>query len=197
MACVACKSKTKDGYGNLSALQNPPYGAKDIMVYQSGEVKKLSADDWDQKTHKLILFFPETNTPVCETELGALQKWIPEFEKINCEVIAATADPIHLVKDWFENDDSLRGSTYRVISSFILPSRLNLMHNGRAKRASVFITADADVVVQEHFMKVGRSLAELHRTMWAYTQDTYCGEGWQDPSDNLTVDHTHEDNEEG
>lgn len=143
----------------------------------------MQPNDWNNERHKLILFFPETFTPVCETEMGALKDWIPAFDKLNVDVFAATTDPIGAVQDWFEHEPYLKGANYPIISSYILPARLGIVHEGKAKRASVFITADGDTVVQEHFLKVGRSIKELHRMMHGYTTDSYCAEGWEDPSD--------------
>lgn len=183
MACASCgRNKKGNGYIEPKALDAPPMGATDIMTLESSTVRRFSAVDWSNDRHKLILFFPETFTPVCQTEMGNLNDWVEEFDKLDCDVFGATADPIHAVKDWFEQEDVLRNPKYKVLSTYILPTRLGIMNNGKTKRASVFITKDGDVVIQEHFMKVGRSLKELHRMMYAYTQDSYCAEGWEDPS---------------
>lgn len=184
MACKTCaKHKRGGGYIVPEAMDHPPLGAADVMVYSGGEVQKLSKEDWNEDRHKLILFFPETFTPVCTTEMGAINDWVQAFDELGVDVFGATADPIHAVKDWYESEELLANPNYKVLSSYILPTRLNIMNNGRVKRASVFITKTGDVIVQEHFLKVGRSLKELHRTMFAYTTDSYCGEGWEDPSD--------------
>jgi hypothetical protein len=45
------------------------------------------------------------------------------------------------------------------------------------------MTTDGQVVKQEHFTNVGRSFAELHRTMYAHSTGNYCGEGWTSPED--------------
>ena len=184
MACASCgRNKKGNGYIQPNALDTPPFGSNDIMVYTSGQVRRFNASDWSGDRHKLILFFPETFTPVCQTEMGNLNDLIAEFDKLGCDVFGATTDPIGAVQEWYETEDALKDPQYKVLSTYILPTRLNIINNGRAKRASVFITKEGDVVVQEHFMKVGRSLKELHRTMYAYTQDSYCAEGWEDPSD--------------
>lgn len=190
MGCQVCgRNRKVEGYIQPKALESPPYGANDMMVYQAGTTRRLTASDWNSDRHKLLLFIPQTNTPVCGSELGALQKWLPAFSDLDCDVYGVTTDPPHLVKDWFDNEPQLQGSDYPVISSYILPSRLDLLHGGRAKRASVFITKEGDVVKMEHFLKVGRSLSELHRTLYAYTTGSYCGEGWKSPEDGfLSVD---------
>jgi len=121
--------------------------------------------------------------------MGALNQWVDEFDKLDVDVFGATADPIHAVKDWFESEETLKNPKYKVLSSYILPDRLNIMNNGRSKRASVFITREGDVVVQEHFMKVGRNIKELHRMMHGYTTDSYCAESWEDPSNGFLDDN--------
>lgn len=184
MACASCgRNKKGNGYIQPDALASPPFGAADMMVLDQGEVRRFKMEDWPSYRHKLLLFFPETFTPVCGTEMGNLNDWVEEFDKLDCDVFGVTADPIHAVKDWYDQEEMLKDPKYKVISSYMLPTRLNIINNGRTKRASVFITKEGDLVVQEHFMKVGRSLKELHRMMFAYTTDSYCGEGWEDPSD--------------
>jgi alkyl hydroperoxide reductase subunit AhpC len=196
MACASCgKNKKSGGYQEYRLLENPPFGATDLQVYDAstGEARRFENEDWPEDKHKLVLFFPATFTPVCETEMGNLNDWVEEFEKLGVVVYGATSDPVHAVKDWYENEEALQGSKYKVLSTYILPLRLNLLSEGRAKRASVFITKDGEVITQEHFMKVGRSLKELHRTFYGYVQDSYCAEGWEDPSDGfLSNDDTEE-----
>jgi len=185
MACVKCsKGKKSDtGYLQYQSVENPPFAATDIMVYDQGNVRRFYQDDWNPDRHKLILFFPETFTPVCSTEMGNLDAWIEAFDSLGVDVYGATTDPIHAVQDWYDSEPSLKNTRYKVLSTYILASRLGILNGGRAKRASVFITKEGDVVVQEHFLKVGRSIKELHRTYYGYVQDSYCAEGWEDPSD--------------
>lgn len=186
MACASCgRNKRGHGYIEPKSLDLPPFGATDIMVYdpQTKETRRWVEADFPSNRHKLLLFFPETFTPVCETEMGNLNDWIEKFDELGVDVYAATTDPIAAVKDWYENEEALADSKYKILSTYILPTRLGITYGSRAKRASVIFTAEGDVVVQEHFMKVGRSIKELHRMMYGYTQDSYCAEGWEDPSD--------------
>ena len=181
MGCTACSKKHSysDGYINKKANYVPPYNANDISVYENGIIRQFSANDWKPTRHKLLLFYPETNTPVCQSEMGAVDDWVDRFDELNCDIYSVTTDPIGLVKQWYEEEESLRNPRYRALSSFLLPSRIGLMNGGKAKRASVIITNKHDVIIQEHFMKVGRSISELHRNLFGYTTDSYCAEGWQ------------------
>lgn len=193
MACPSCEKKQQQkqsvGYHRLSALSFPPLNSTDIELYDGTEVRALQEKDWSRNRHKLLLFYPETFTPVCKSEMGALNDWLPFFDEQDCDVFSITADPIELVKDFYDQEETLKGSKYPALSSLILPTRLGIMNGDRVKRASVFITKEGEVLVQEHFMKVGRSLKELHRTIHAYNKDSYCGEGWNDPSDGFLDDN--------
>jgi len=179
MACASCgKQETP------MEQRSNPYNAGDIyVVQQDNEIRRLTEGDWSQDRHKLLIFIPEAFTPVCETELGALNKWIPEFNKLNTDVIAVCTDTAPKLQDWFASEPQLQKRDYNVFSSYKLPLNLNLIENGRAKRSSVFIMNTGEVVKQEHFHKVGRSLAELHRMLYGFSTDSYCAEGWQSPED--------------
>lgn len=190
MSCSGCGNKPKAmGYYKPLSLETPPFNASDIMVLdEQKEIRKLNTDDWKTNRHKLILFFPETHTPVCQSELGALPNWIEAFDEQNTDVFVATTDNINQIKDWYDSEEALSSVNYKSISSYLLPTRLNLLNNGRVKRASVFIFTDGNIVIQEHPMKVGRSLAELHRTIFAYNTDSFCSEGWTNPSDGFLTE---------
>ena len=196
MACAACEAnKNRKTAGFVSSLANqyPPYNSTDIAVYDGTETRALTQEDWPKDRHKLLLFYPETFTPVCTSEMGAVSEWIEPFNQLSCDVYSVTADDIDRVEQWYKEDEALSVLNYKALSSFLLPQRLGIMNGNTCKRASVFITTEGDVIIHEHFMKVGRSLKELHRTMYAYTTGSYCGEGWTDPSDGfLTKELKHE-----
>lgn len=185
MACSSCtKNRKSVNEGIVTSYLKPhPLRATDIAVIDSGEIRKFEPSDWSNSNHKLLIIIPEAFTPVCQTELGSLNKWVEKFQDLGCEIIAVSSDPVLRLKEWFESEQALANPSYKIFSSYLLPSRLGLMENGRPKRSSVFIMSDGEVVKQEHFSKVGRSFAELHRMLYGYTTDSYCAEGWQSPED--------------
>lgn len=146
--------------------------------------KTVSGGFEPEDTNYLIIFFPKVFTPVCKTELGAIEKWRPEFRKLGFEIIAGSVDPEEDILSWFEMEEALRDATYQVICSTELPRSLGLLRMyDELKRSSVFITNDGELVCMEHFNKVGRSFSELHRMAWGQSTGNYCTEGWQSPSD--------------
>jgi len=136
----------------------------------------------------LIIFFPKAFTPVCKSELGAINQWQEEFNKLGIEIIAGSIDHEEDILNWFDTDETLRGSTYKLVRSEKLPDALDLIRfDGSLKRASVFFTIDKndqyELVSMEHFNKVGRSMEELHRMAWGWSTGEYCTQGWNSPAD--------------
>lgn len=189
MACATCEKKhvtqksLQPELVNTSLLSHMPLNANDIQVYDGETTRDFIASDWPKNRHKLILLYPETFTPVCTNEMGSINKWVDEFDKLNCDIYSLTTDPIEDVKSWYESQDELKGAKYLALSSFLFPLRLGLLRQDRTKRASVIITSSGETITHEHFMNVGRSIKELHRTLHAYTTGSYCGSDWEDPSD--------------
>lgn len=184
MACASCEKRAGQVHTLSESVPSDwPLNANDLLVVDHNEVRQYNAEDWPADKHKLIIFFPETFTPVCQSELGALNQWVDAFAELNCVLIAACSDPALAIKDWYEQEPLLNDLHCLTFASYLLPARLGLVENGRAKRSSVFVMADGSIVKQEHFHKVGRSFAELHRMLYGYTTDSYCAEGWTSPAD--------------
>jgi alkyl hydroperoxide reductase subunit AhpC len=137
---------------------------------------------WPVGMSKLVLFFPEAFTPVCESELKQLNEYLEPFREQNVHVVAACTDPIEDVAEWFKVEETLRDAKFTVFCSYDLAHAFGVADPSlRAMRSSVFVMTSGETIVQQHFFKVGRSLSELHRQAYAYNHD-FSDEGWEDPT---------------
>lgn len=56
--------------------------------------------NWLGDSWAVLFSHPKDFTPVCTTELGAMARLIPEFDKRNCKVIGISVDPIEDHARW-------------------------------------------------------------------------------------------------
>src|SRR2546422_9528030 len=61
---------------------------------------KVQFHQWLGDKWGVLFSHPKDFTPVCTTELGAVAKIKPEFEKRNTKVIAVSVDPVDSHKKW-------------------------------------------------------------------------------------------------
>jgi alkyl hydroperoxide reductase subunit AhpC len=183
MPCTSCQedADAKRQAAQLDAAL--PMHANDLQVVEHNKIRPFNVDDWPADKHKLLVFYPQTFTPVCRTELGAINQWVKPFAALDCMLIAACTDQASAIADWYRHEALLHDLDCLTFSSYLLPVRLGLVDGNRAKRSSVFVMADGEIIKQEHFARVGRSFAELHRMLYGYTTGSYCAEGWQSLAD--------------
>ena len=69
------------------------------MAYWNSKFQWVSNDQFKGK-YVLLFFYPADFTFVCPTEICRFSDMAEEFEKINCQVIACSADSHHAHKEY-------------------------------------------------------------------------------------------------
>lgn len=78
---------------------------------QASSKGEISFYDWAGDSWVVLFSHPADYTPVCTTELGAVSKLKPEFEKRNVKVIALSVDDVASHNGWISDIDETQNTT--------------------------------------------------------------------------------------
>lgn len=101
---------------------------------------RIKFHDWIGDSWAMLFSHPKDFTPVCTTELGALAKLQPEFDKRGVKLIGLSVDPITKHELW--NDDIKETQGFRPTFPMIGDTDLNVSKLYNMLPASV--SGDAD-----------------------------------------------------
>lgn len=150
-------------------------------VFDSGEIKNISLSDYKGKW-VVLFFYPLDFTFVCPTELTQFREFLPEFAKINAEVLGASVDSAHSHKRWLRDD--LGNLGFPLIAD--LTKRISrdygilLEERGIATRATFILDPEQKIqYMGVHNTSVGRDAKEILRVLQALQSGELCGAGWK------------------
>ena len=144
---------------------------------------KLSFHEWLGDSWGILFSHPKDFTPVCTTELGALAKMKPEFEKRNVKVMGLSVDPVSDHVKWLDDIKDVCGlkPNYPIVADEKLEvAKLYNMLEGDAGTTSMGRTAVDNETVRTVYvvrpdkrigmfltypMTTGRNFNEILRTI--------------------------------
>jgi thioredoxin-dependent peroxiredoxin len=139
--------------------------------------------DWVGDSWCVLFSHPKDFTPVCTTELGAMAKLKPEFDRRNCKIIGVSVDPVDDHVRWSRDIEETQGHApnYPMIGDHDLAvAKLYGMLPAGAGEASAGRTPADNATVRNVFvigpdkkiklvliypMSTGRNFAEILRAL--------------------------------
>ena len=101
----------------------------------------ISFHAWLGSGWGILFSHPADFTPVCTTELGAVAKLRPEFEKRNVKVIALSVDPVKDHLEWIKDINETQGCVvdYPIIADpeFAVSNLYGFIHPNASDRFTV------------------------------------------------------------
>jgi alkyl hydroperoxide reductase subunit AhpC len=134
----------------------------------------ISFHSWLGDSWGILFSHPADFTPVCTTELGAVAKLRPEFEKRNVKVIALSVDPVKDHVEWIKDINETQGCmvNYPIIADpdFAVSNLYGFIHPSVSDRFTVrsvvIIGPDKKVkLLITYPASVGRNFDEILRVI--------------------------------
>ena len=92
--------------------------------------------DWIGNSWALLFSHPKDFTPVCTTELGALARLQPEFDKRGVRLIGLSVDPVAKHSLWVDDIQKPRALRRPIIRSSAIPTSTSRSCTTCCRRAS-------------------------------------------------------------
>jgi peroxiredoxin (alkyl hydroperoxide reductase subunit C) len=162
--------------------QNEP--AWRAVAYVNGEQKQISSEEYKGKWH-VLYWYPLDFTFVCPTEIKGFQALLDDFKDDSVAIIGVSTDSFFSHKAWFADRTTFPEKiTHPVIAdtNHSVSRAFGVLKEdmGVAYRATVIVD-DKGVIrsVTLNDLSVGRSPAEILRTVQAFKAGGLCGADWK------------------
>jgi alkyl hydroperoxide reductase subunit AhpC len=153
-------------------------------AFVNNEEKTISSKDFEGKWH-VLYWYPLDFTFVCPTEIRGFQAMLDDFKDDGIEVIGASTDSFHSHKAWFADKNTFAETiTHPIVAdtNHEVSRAFGVLKEdeGIAFRATVIV--DPQGIIRSHSvndLSVGRSPAEVLRTVQAFQSGGLCGADWK------------------
>ncbi len=141
---------------------------------QDSTIGPLDFHDWAGDSWVVLFSHPKDFTPVCTTELGAVAKLKPEFEKRGVKVIGLSVDPVQSHDDWAKDIEETQGTALnfpliadhdRKVSNLLDLIHPNASDTFTVRTVLVIDPAKKLRLTLTYPASTGRNFAELLRTI--------------------------------
>lgn len=167
----------------MSSLIGQPEPGWKATAYVGGEEVQIEKKQYEGKWH-VLYWYPLDFTFVCPTEIKGFQEKLEDFRDDGIEVIGASTDSFFSHKAWFADRKIFpQEITHPVIAdtNHVVSRAFGVLKEdqGVAYRATVIVD-DQGIVrsVSVNDLSVGRSPAEVLRTVQAFQSGGLCGADW-------------------
>ena len=158
------------------------------VAYINGDQKHISSKDFEGKWH-VLYWYPLDFTFVCPTEIVGFQKLLGDFRDDGVELIGASTDSFFSHNAWFADREIFpEAITHPVLAdtNHSVSRAFGVLKEdaGIAFRATVIVD-DKGIIrsVSINDTEVGRSPAEVLRTVQAFQSGGLCGANWSKGDD--------------
>ncbi len=142
-----------------------------VQAYQKGEFLEVTKEQTEGHW-SVFFFYPADFTFVCPTELGDLQDFYEEFQKIDCEIYSVSEDSHFVHKAWADASDTIGRIEYPMLADPAgkLAEFFGVLvkEEGQALRGTFIVNPEGAIKAYEiHDMGIGRNAEELLRKVQA------------------------------
>merc|ERR1711908_55956 len=181
-------------------VQHPaPDFSAEVYYPDSGLFKQVKLSDFKGK-YLVLMWYPLDFTLVCPTEIIKFSDAKPEFDAMDCVVLACSVDSVHSHKEWSKKERKKGG-----LDPMALPMLSDLTHkisadygcltDGGCTLRATYIIDDKGVLrhIGQNDLPVGREVTEYIRLVQAFQySDKYgevCPASWKPGKKTMKPDH--------
>ncbi len=146
------------------------------------EFKEVRLADYRGKW-VVLFFYPLDFTFVCPTEIAGFNKALPDYKKLNAEVLGASVDSKYSHLAWIKRGD-LGDLNFPLLSDLRkeVAARYGILNEKEGVALRGLFIIDPDGILQYelvHNLSVGRSVEETLRVLEALQTGELCPLGWK------------------